>query len=289
MIAAMATLLVAASFEVGSPVDMWNNLKAQDPTLVQWFPQDLNFGFSMYLLGMMFGGFGAIGQPHILVRFMSIRSVDEVKQARWIYFAWFIPFFIASIAVGLYSRAYMPDLVSTQLAAGLTESQATEMAMPEMARRLLPDILIGLTLAGLFAATMSTADSQILVCSGAITQDINPRWKDSYIASKLATLAVTALALAIALFAGQGVFFLVLIAWSALGAGLGPALLLRLFYVRLSSLTIALMMTAGVGTVIAWNMLGYDGDVFKLLPGMAASFLMWPIGSVIDRILKPAE
>jgi len=284
MIAAMATLLVAASFEVGSPADMWNNLKAQDPDLVRWFPVDLKFGFAMYLLGMTFGGFGAIGQPHILVRFMALRSVDDIQRARWVYFMWFIPFFIASIAVGLYARAYMPDLLSIPLTEGLTESQATELAMPEMARRLLPDVLIGLTLAGLFAATMSTADSQILVCSGAITQDINPAWKDSYIASKLATLAVTALALTVALFAGQGVFALVLIAWSALGAGLGPALVLRLLHVPLSSFTIALMMTAGVGTVIAWNTLGHDGDVFKLMPGMIASFAMWPVGWVCERV-----
>lgn len=283
MILAMAILLIAASFEIGSPADLWSNLNGQDPELVTWFPTDLKFGFALYLLGMAFGGFGAIGQPHILARFMAIRSVEGVQQAKWIYFLWFIPFFVASIAVGLYARAYMPDLTSIPLTEGLTEFQATELAMPEMARRLLPDVLIGLTLAGLFSATMSTADSQILVCSGAITQDINPAWKNSYFASKLATLAVTGIALSIALFAGQGVFSLVLIAWSALGAGLGPALMLRLLGIQLSSLVITLMMTAGVGAVIAWNVIGLDGDVFKLLPGMVASFLMWPIGEMMQR------
>ena len=284
MILAMATLLIAASLEVGSPGDVWNNLKEQDAELVRWFPDNLKFGFALYLMGMAFGGFGAIGQPHILVRFMAIRSVNDMQRARWIYFLWFIPFFVASIAVGLYARAYMPDLLSIPLTAGMTESQATELAMPEMARRLLPDVLIGLTLAGLFSATMSTADSQILVCSSAITQDVNPNWKNSYVAAKLATLAVTGLALIIAVFAGQGVFSLVLIAWSALGAGFGPALLLRLLGVPLSSLTITLMMTAGVGTVVAWNTIGYDGDVFKLLPGMVASFLMWPVGAMVQRL-----
>lgn len=288
MIIAMATLLVAASLELGGPADVWSNLKAQDATLVEWFPRDLEFGFAMYLLGMTFGGFGAVGQPHILVRFMAIRSVDDVARARQVYFLWFIPFFVASIAVGLYARALMPDLLDIPLTAGMSESAATELAMPEMARRLLPDVLIGLTLAGLFAATMSTADSQILVCSGAITQDINPNWKDSYIASKLATLAVTALALAVALFAGQGVFALVLIAWSALGAGLGPALILRLFHVPLSSLTAVLMMTAGIGTVIAWNFVGYDAAIFKLLPGMAASFSVW-IVSLCARIARKQD
>lgn len=289
MILAMGALLVAATLQLGSPLDVWQNLRAQDPELVQWLPADLRFGFAMYLLGMTFGGFGAIGQPHILVRFMAIRSVDEIQRARWVYFLWFIPFFIASIAVGLYARALMPDLADSSIAAGLTETQATELAMPEMARRLLPDILIGLTLAGLFAATMSTADSQILVCSGAITQDMLPRWKQSYLASKLATLSVTALALSIALFAGQGVFSLVLIAWSALGAGLGPPLLLRLFGISLSSLTIILMMAAGVFTVVAWNTLSLDGAVFKLLPGMVASFLAWPIGQQLTRLIPSQD
>ena len=69
----------------------------------------------------------------------------------------------------------------------------------------------------------------------------------------------------------------------SLGAGLGPALMLRLLGIQLSSLVITLMMTAGVGAVIAWNAIGLDGDVFKLLPGMVASFLMWPIGEMMQR------
>jgi sodium/proline symporter len=284
MIVAMVVLLIAASLEVGSPMDMWENLRAQDETLVRWMPVNLQFGFAMYLLGMTFGGFGAIGQPHILVRFMALRSVDDIAKARAVYFLWFIPFFLASIAVGLYSRAVMPDLLSSPLTEGMSASAASELAMPELARRLLPDVLIGLTLAGLFSATMSTADSQILVCSGAITQDIAPRWKHSYLAAKLATLAVTVLSLSIAIYARQGVFFLVLIAWSALGAGLGPALILRLLHVQLSSLTVVLMMTAGVTTVIAWNFSGYSGAVFDILPGMLASFLVFGV----SRLLRPS-
>lgn len=272
MIVAMILLLIAAAMKAGGPAAVWENLHAQDPQLVNWFPESLEFGFLLYLLGMMFGGFGAVGQPHILVRFMAIRSVAEMRSARGIYFLWFVPFFIAGIAVGLYSRVLIPDIASMPSAAGLSASQATELAMPVMARQLLPDVLIGLTLAGLFSATMSTADSQILVCSGALTQDINPRWKDSYAASKIGTLLVASLALGIALFANQGVFSLVLIAWSAMGAGLGPVLILRVFGRRVNSATALLMMTVGVATVIVWNLSGYDDDLFKLLPGMAAAF-----------------
>ncbi len=275
MMTAMVLLLVVATTKVGGPAELWSNLSAQDPQLVNWRPQNLEFGFALYLLGMTFGGFGAVGQPHILVRFMAIRSVEQIRRARWIYFAWFVPFFVAGIAVGLYSRAIIPDIASLEIAQDVTD--ASELAMPQLARLLLPDVLVGLTLAGLFAATMSTADSQILVCSGALTQDINPRWRDSYMASKIGTLSVTLLALAVALLAGQGVFSLVLIAWSAMGAGLGPVLILRVFGQRVSAPAALLMMITGVATVIVWNISGYDAAVFKLLPGMAAAFAVYAV------------
>ncbi|HUG20566.1 MAG TPA: sodium/proline symporter [Planctomycetaceae bacterium] len=290
MIVAMILLLIAAAMKAGGPAAVWENLHAQDPQLVNWFPENLEFGFLLYLLGMTFGGFGAVGQPHILVRFMAIRSVAEMRSARGIYFLWFVPFFVAGIAVGLYSRVLIPDIASLPSAAGLSATQATELAMPVMARQLLPDVLIGLTLAGLFSATMSTADSQILVCSGALTQDINPRWKDSYAASKIGTLLVASLALGIALFANQGVFSLVLIAWSALGAGLGPVVILRVFGRPVNSATALLMMTAGVATVIVWNLSGYDDDLFKLLPGMAAAFGVYGVSRLLSLDqLKPGE
>lgn len=275
MMVAMVLLLVFAGLEAGGPVAVWNNLAQQDPQLVNWMPPGMTFGFALFLLGMVFGGFGAVGQPHILVRFMAIRSVAEISRARWIYFLWFIPFFAAGIAVGLYARVLIPDIASIPSAAGMTPLRATELAMPELSRMLLPNALIGLTLAGLFSATMSTADSQILVCSGAITQDINPNWRDSYFISKIGTLFVTALALTIAMFAGQGVFSLVLIAWSVMGAGLGPVLIVRVFDRPLATTTALAMMATGVVTVIVWNISGYDGAVFKLLPGMIASFAVY--------------
>ncbi len=273
MMGAMLVLLVSAAMKVGGPVAVWAQLAEQDAQLVNWMPPGMIFGFLLYLMGMVFGGFGAVGQPHILVRFMAIRSIADIRRARWYYFGWFIPFFAISIMVGLYSRVLIPEIAALPNAALL--ETPTELAMPEMARLLLPDVLIGLSLAGLFSATMSTADSQILVCSGVITQDVNPRWRDSYLAAKIATLAVAALALIIALYAGQGVFSLVLVAWSVLGAGLGPILIIRLFNQPLATPTALTMMVVGLVTVIAWNLSGLDGAVFKLLPGMLAAFAIY--------------
>jgi sodium/proline symporter len=198
-----------------------------------------------------------------------------VRRARIWYFAWFVPFFAASVGVGLYSRALLPDLSTRPAAQGIVEP--TELALPLMTMELLPEVFVGISLAGLFAATMSTADSQVIVCSGAVTQDIRPRWKASYLAAKAATISVAALAMLVALYAPEGVFGLVLIAWSALAASLGSVLLLRVFRLPFSTATAMAMMVCGIGAVVAWHLSPYSDDVFKLLPGLAAAWLAYAV------------
>ncbi len=279
MLGSMALLLVFASVHAGGPIALFLRLEAIDPALVQWLPTELALGFALYFLGFVFGGLGAVGQPHILIRSMAIRSADEIPRARRIYFAWFVPFSVAAVYAGLYARVLLPELLSGAGDAAL--AQAAENALPHLSMHLLPSVLIGLMLAGIFSATMSTADSQILSCSAAITQDIVPRYRESYAASKLATLGVTLLALTIALSASQGVFELVLIAWSALGATLGPLLVLRVFgRVPSASLSLA-MLGSGLITVVWWGASDLADDVFKLLPGMLVPFCVYAVAGLL--------
>ena len=282
MLSSMILLLFVAMFRVGGFGALHARLAAIDPALVQWFPSSMNLGFPLYFLGFVAGGFGAIGQPHILVRSMAINSAREITRARLIYFAWFVPFYATAVLVALYARVLVPELA--HVPAGVVGAQAhhsmvsaTEGALPVLARALLPDPLVGLMLAGLFSATMSTADSQILACSAAVTQDIAPHWRNSTRASKLATLAVAAVAFSIALSANEGVFALVLGAWSALGASLGPILVLRVFGRRVPTwLGLCMMLSGssrpppGIGSPLA-------GDVFKLLPGLVVPFALYAL------------
>jgi len=273
MIASMATILVMSWLSIGGPAALFENLHRQDPQLMSLFPQNLEFGLLFYFLGMMSGGFGSIGQPQIMVRFMAIESVKAIKRARVWYFAWFVPFFAASVGVGLYTRAILPDLAERNIGGNIVEP--TELALPLMTLEMLPAFFVGISLAGLFAATMSTADSQVIVCSGSVTQDVQPRWKHSYFASKAATISVALLALVVALYAPEGVFGLVLIAWSALAASLGSVLLLRLFGLPYDTKTAAAMMFAGFGTVVLWYLSPYSDDIFQLLPGLAVAFVVY--------------
>ncbi|MCB9665743.1 MAG: sodium/proline symporter [Alphaproteobacteria bacterium] len=272
MMLAMLLLLGVAAARVGGPLALHDALAAQDPALVDWFPSSSSAGFPLWVLGFLAGGFGAIGQPHILVRTMSVSSVAEVARARPIYFAWFVPFYVMGVLVALYARVLLPELGGAGAAV-----RATEGALPALASLLLPGVLVGVVLAGLFAATMSTADSQILSCSAALTEDLVPRdapWRPS---PKLATLAVTAVALAVALTAEGGVFALVLRAWGILGAALGPLLLVRVAGGRPPQSLALAMMAAGVGVVLTWPLLPGTGDVYALLPGMVAPLLLYAV------------
>jgi sodium/proline symporter len=282
MLGSMAILLGVAIAQVGGPVALYGRLEGIDPALVQWLPDDLAMGFGLYLLGFVFGGLGAVGQPHIMIRTMAIRSPEAIPKARRVYFAWYVPFSVAAVGAGLYARVLLPELLAGGGEGVLTST--AENALPLLTIALLPEVLVGLSLAGIFAATMSTADSQLLACSAAITQDVMPRWSGSYLASKLATLAVAGLALAIALWASQGVFDLVLVAWSVLGAGIGPLVVLRAFGRSPPEPLALAMMASGVVTVLLWGATDLASDVFKLLPGMLVPFCVWAVGTALTRL-----
>lgn len=284
MIAGMGIMLAASWSEVGHPGTLAQRLSQTDPALMDWMPTDLRLGFGWYLVGFVFGGLGVVGQPHILARSMAIESASAIPRARRIYFLWYVPFSCLAVLVGLYSRVLLPELASGEHPATGSVVQTAELAFPRMAETLLPDALVGLVLAGLFSATMSTADSQVLSCSAAITQDIAPRWRNSYTASKAATTVITVLALSLALSATDGVFDLVLRAWSALGATLGPLVLLRVFGRPVSTPLALGMMSAGLGTVLFWEASPWNESVFKLLPGMVAPFMLYAIAQAATQL-----
>jgi sodium/proline symporter len=285
MLASLTALFAFAVARVGGPVALWDALTAADPALVDWVP-DLRLGLPLYLLGFVAGGFGVVGQPHVMIRSMASRSAEAIAPARRVYFLWYVPFSIVAVATGLYGRVLLPDLLAG--AAPDQVARAAENALPALATLLLPEILLGTLLAAVFAATMSTADSQILACSAAITHDVAPRLRTSYLAGKAATLGVAAMALAIALFASDDVFGLVLDAWSALGATLGPLLLVRIAGAPLPTGRALAMMASGLVTVTLWGRSDLSGDAFQLLPGFAVPALVYLAGAALDRARRRA-
>lgn len=267
MIGAMCVLFyvgVSGQGGWGATVNAWNGV----PDFMNLFPGDLLFpgalGISLFVVGWMFAGASVIGQPHIMVRFMTLDDPGSMGRVRGWYYSYFTIFYLLATGVGMLSRLYLPDL----------QAMDPELALPTMAVELLPAILVGVVLAGIFAATMSTADSLVLSCSAAVTHDLLPTKLENPREIKLATTAVTALALFIALSDNSSVFSLVILAWSVLASAFAPMLLLMAARRDIGEGAAIGMMIAGVATALVWRELGYHAYVYEGMPGILAGLAL---------------
>ena len=284
MFFAMIALCLTAITHCGGLEAMWATL-GQTPGLTHWRPETLPWGFTLFMLGWLMAGMGVIGQPHIMVRAMAVNSVESMPTARRVYFVWNALFAAAAILVGLAARAWVDGGGSGTESAAALLAQDAELALPLLAHGLLPAWLVGFVLAGVFAATISTADSQVLSCSAALTQDIFPSASSRYGWVKAGTLCVTAVVLGIAL-TGGSVFDLIVLAWSSLAAGLGPLLILRAFGRPVDGRLGLAMMVSALVTVLVWRF-GFQltGAVYDVLPAMIVGFGVYSIG----RLCIPNE
>ena len=271
----MVWITVSKFGGIDASVEALNNVSA---TYMNLFPPDLAFGAAgpaLFVIGWMFAGFGVIGQPHVMVRFMSLDSEDSMQRTRVYYYSWYISFYTLALVVGLMSRLLLPEIASFDVA------EDTELALPTLAAELLPDLLGGLVLAGLFAATISTADSLILSCSAAISQDLLPKRFQSFGVTRLITLGTIILALIIALVSNESVFILVLYAWSGLGAAFAPLLLAYALGRRPTQPVALAMIIAGPATVFAYQWVDprIVNTIYEIMPGILAGGLAYVVGS----------
>lgn len=290
MLVAIALLFIVAVVHIGGLGEMWSILgdatkttaegAKQSAELTVIAPSGYAFGFAGYVIGWMGAGAGVIGQPHVMIRAMAIDSPDNMAKARRIYIGWYSVFAAGCIGIGLAARAIFTEpgylAVHTESA---NIGAASELALPALAGLLLPAALVGLMLAGVFAATISTADSQILSCSAAVTRDIAPRLGRKTRWIKVATLGVAGLALVMALYGPDSVFTLVTLAWATLAAGLGPLMVIRVFKLPINAPVALLMMLGGVAGALTWRFgLALHGDLYDVLPGMLAGFTVYAVG-----------
>ena len=265
MVLAMGFLLVSTVAALGGVDATLASLRAV-PDYLDWFPKDLVLpgaaGALLFIVSWLFAGLSVIGQPHIMVRFMTLDDGSKMHRARAWYYLWYIIFYCLATGVGLLSRVYLPDSASFD----------AELALPSMAMEVLPPLLVGLVLAGIFAATMSTADSLILSCSAAITHDLLPHNIENTLLIKLSTLLITACALGLALSNNQSVFSLVILAWSCLASAFAPLLIALCLGWKPNQGSSILAMFTGLGTALLWRHFELHSAVYEGLPGILAGF-----------------
>lgn len=227
--------------------------------------------FAVIISGLSWG-LGYMGQPHLLTRFMSINDASNIKISRRIAFVWAIPAFTGALVIGLVGLVYY----------GQGAFDDVENIMPQLANDLLPSWLAGIFISGAIAAMMSTADSQLLVITSSVIEDIYHKTlgndtvseKKLLKLSRIITIAVGALGFVISITSQDLVFALVSYAWAGLGSSFGPTLLMILWWKRTTAKGVLTGMITGTVVTIIWSSFP-EMDAFlssRLIAWVAAFF-----------------
>ena len=266
MLVAMFILLLYAVNYHGTVNDCIGTLDKVSANYMGLIPEGKSLTVLMlFILGWVFAGFGVVGQPHIMVRYMTISNPKKIGTVRSYYYSFFIVFYCMAIVVGLLSRITLP----------ITADFDPETALPLLSLQLLPGPLVGVMLAGIFAATISTADSLVISCTAALSNDVYPRFKQNYFVNKVFTILVTLFAVGIALWGSSSVFQLVIYSWAVLGSVFGPILLLRLLTIKVNQwTTISMMAVGGVGTIL-WSASEWSAYIYEMAIGITLSFVVY--------------
>ena len=268
MIVGSTILCIVALGEVGGFSGLHDKLTEIDSTMVNVYPSGLKFGVTLWIAAFFLGGLGVAGQPQVVSRVMTLNDDSDRKQAMVWFFVWQTPFIALMFIIGLACRAIFD---------GILPADEAESGLPMLAQSLDP-ILGGVILASIFAATMSTADSQVLACTAAITDDIKPEWSQDHGKTKTVTVVIAAFATAISLVGqqfpgfGDSVFALVVFAVYGLGGIFVPLILIRMAGYEPDSKHTTSMMVAALLGVLVWTVLGFGEYVFPSVPGMGAAF-----------------
>lgn len=271
------------------PVVMWKELTQIDMTSLnlagtgmaatgsKFMLSDLGFtlkpteGFGiMGIVGAIAWGLGYFGQPHILARFMAIRSPKEIKPARRIAMVWVVISLAAAVLVGMvalpyimkmYASGEITDPVSLSILNenGMLTGANTQKVFMVLVQNMFGTVIAGIMLSAVLAAIMSTADSQLLVASSSFSSDIyntliNKKADDKHLVnvSRLAIVVISVIAGLLAIDPESSVFEIVSHAWAGFGAAFGPIILCSLFWKNCNGKGALAGVIAGGAVALMW-------------------------------------
>ncbi len=283
MIGALITLPVVAVID-GGLMNILAELKQIDGFVD---PFALSAGAFIGFIGI---GLGSPGNPHILSRYMAIDDAKQLRFAAYVGTAWNIFMAMGAILIGMIGRYYFPDIA-------LLPAEDTENLYPALAQEHLHPALFGIVVASIFAAIMSTADSQLLVAASSVVRDLYDKLirreeeiphKRLVAYSRLVVFGLVLLALLIGLGAQELVFWLVLFAWAGLGAAIGPTSILALFWKGTTKWGVIAGLLIGTLTTILWYYIPVLKDnIYELIPAFLLSVLATWLVSLFTQ--KPEE
>ncbi len=243
---------------------------------------------AMGLISAVTWGLGYFGQPHIIVRFMAIDRVENVRRAGIIGMSWMVISIVGAVALGLAGRAY-----ATRTGLVVDDPETIFILLAQL---LFHPAVTGFLYAALLAAIMSTISSQLLVSSSSLTEDFyrlflrrNASEREAVNVSRAAVALVAAAAMIIAADPSSEVLGLVAHAWAGFGAAFGPLILLALTWKGMTGAGAVAGLVTGAGVVAGWIALGWNASfiggpgLYEIVPGFAASLIAIVVVSALTR------
>jgi len=268
VMAAAAILVPAVALtHVGGWQGMADGLLAADnPVLLDWWRGKSGPAAIGFLIGTLGIGLGYPGQPHVVNRFMAMRTGAEVRQGTWISLAWALIIYSGMLVAGWCGHAV------------LNEIDNQEAVLLLITNKLFSPVLAGVIIAAVLSAIMSTADSQLLVCASSVSYDLAQ--KRSRFSDRLTVVVVGVLAILAAIYIEKSIFDSVLFAWSALGAAFGPLLLVRLWRGQVAANYAFTSMASGFAITLIWYFTpSLKALIYELVPAFGVALMIALLGA----------
>ena len=237
------------------------------------------------IIGNLAWGLGYFGQPHIIVRFMALRSPSEAKAGRFWGISWMALALLGGLMTALVSTVYF-----AQNEAAITDQVNFETVFLDLSRILFHPLIAGLVLTAVLAAIMSTMSSQLLVVSSSLIEDLykivakgKPTERTLLLLSRGAVLVVALIALALSINPNDSILGLVGFAWAGFGAAFGPVVLASLYWKRLNSTGAIAGMATGAVVSIGWGMSPLSDLMYEIVPGIIASTVVMVIVTLATK------
>ena len=309
MIVALVTIVILSVVKAGGLDEVMANAKnipgfldffgMANPTLSEAGEQIVKNGAPLFgeaknyslltIASSMAWGLGYFGMPQVLLRFMAIRKENELKSSRRIAMIWVLISLAVAVFIGLVGRQLFP-------VAHLTSGGA-ESIFITLSESLLPPLLAGFVMAGILAATISSSDSYLLIAASSFAKNIyqdtfkkKASDKEVMIMTRITLLAITAIAIFIALDENSVIFSIVSFAWAGFGATFGPIMLFSLFWKRTTRAGAIAGMVSGGSMVFIWKLLisklGGVFAIYELLPAFIISSIVIVVVSLLTK--KPS-
>ncbi|NMR25487.1 sodium/proline symporter PutP [Pseudoalteromonas sp. NEC-BIFX-2020_015] len=263
-----------------------STLNSINPQMLQW----IGAGSLVSIISAMAWGLGYFGQPHIIVRFMSVRSVKDMPTARRIGMSWMIVAALGAVATGLCGAAY-----AYENGIVVDDPETIFLVLSEL---LFHPLIAGFLLAAILAAIMSTISSQLLVSSSSLTEDFYKTFirrdatdKELVLVGRISVALVAICAIYLAYDRDSSILDLVSNAWAGFGAAFGPLVLFSLYWKRMNFEGALAGMVVGAVTVLVWFYapIEVNGEhISKLIYGIVPGFILSSIAIVAVSLTAAA-